>query len=265
MELYEILDTIVSYDSTKPWEVIIYQVVFYCLRNFCVQRVIQSFDNTFTEINWDNVYELSQKYCDPTFKQYLPDIFDPDHFNQINDVELLDIFCKRFVESLDIVIKNDTLENEFIIFLDETLFEYFAKILETSETYIFPRTIDNILNVDTYLLFYNKYKNGRESYNIINEPIEIDKDFYKKKSLSHALILKKNRFLKSLKHSRASLTHTRKVRFNLPVAPSFTSFAPFKPFTSYPSVSEPSVSEPSASEPSVSEPSASEPSEPSAV
>lgn len=232
MELYEILDTIVSYDSTKPWEVIIYQVVFYCLRNFCVQRVIQSFDNTICDVDWDNIYQLCQQYCDPKFKQYLAEIFDPEHFQQIEDVELLEIFCKRFIESLDIVIKNDTLENEFIVFLDETLFEYFAKVLASSETYIFPRTIDDILNEEIYLQFYNKYKDvDPSSYTIINEPIETDTDFYKKKSLSHALKLKKNRFLKSLKHSRASLTHTRKVRFNLP---SFSSLAPLAPLASEP-------------------------------
>jgi hypothetical protein len=125
MELYEILDTIVSYNIQKPWEVIIHQFIFYCLRNFSLKRVLESYEGESPEIDWENIYELCQKYCDPNFKQYLCELFDPEHFNQIEDVELLDIFCKQFIESLDFVIKNDILENEFIEFLDETLFEYF--------------------------------------------------------------------------------------------------------------------------------------------
>lgn len=210
MDLDEILDTIVSYDPTKKWEVLIYQLVFSSLRNFCIKRVIND-----TEVDWDNLYELCQ-HCDPSFKKHLIDLFDPEHFNEIEDVELLEVFCKQFIESLDVIIQNELLENEFIHFLDVTLFEYFAKVLDGTDVYIFPRNIDDTLHEDVFLAFKGSSSSQpslllSEQYELLDE-IDVDTEYFKKKSLSHALSLKKTGFLKTLKHTRVSLTNTRKNR-----------------------------------------------------
>lgn len=217
MELYEILDTIVHYDKEKPWEVIIHQVLFYCLRVFCLKRVIESYEDASPEIDWENIFELCRQHCDPSFQKHLNEIFDPEHFNQIEDVELLDIFCKRFIESLDVVIKNDILDNEFIQFLDVTLFEYFAKTLDGTDVYIFPRNIEDTLQENVLVAFIEKLRKPDNddllnSINIIHTPTELNTEFYKKNTLAHAVKVKRHGILKTLKHNHTSLTQTRKVR-----------------------------------------------------
>jgi hypothetical protein len=81
---------------------------------------------------------------------------------------------------------------------------------------IFPRSIDDTLNETVYLAFREKaieHKETHIAYDVIDEPIELNTDFYNKKSIAHAIIKKKNGILKTLKYGSSSLTQTRKVRF----------------------------------------------------
>jgi hypothetical protein len=217
LELNDILDTIVSYDITKPWEVIIYQFIFYCFRNFCLKRIMASFDisNNITQtigFDWDNLYDLCFGYCDPNFKQYLIDFFEPVHFEQIEDPELLEIFFKNFTISLDVIIEkdNEVEQERFVKFLDETVFEYFKNLLSKSELYIFPENIDDGLNEDIYRAFRAK------ELDFINNPFEFDtienvSEFSNpKKSIGHALRLKKTGFNRTLKAPKISHSKTLK-------------------------------------------------------
>lgn len=212
MELNEILDTIVSYNIAKPWEIMIYQYVFYALRSCSLEHVIEPQDP------WDSLYDLCEIYGDPNFKKYIHDFFDEDHLNQVEDKELLEIFCKKFLISLNEVL-DDTYENDFIIFLDVTIFEYFTNLLDGSEYHIFPKTIEDTLNEEVYVQFRTKeleFKNKEESYEVIDEPIEVDKDYYKKNTMAHALRMKKKGFAKTKRISKTSLTHTRRMRVSKP-------------------------------------------------
>ena len=217
MELKEILDIIVSYDPTKPWEIIIYQYIFSSLRNCCLDRIVKSFDVR-TDItdtigfDWDDLYELCYKYGDPHFKEYINDFFDPEHYSSVEDSELLEIFCKNFIRSLDVVITNGILENDFITFLDETIFTYFATTLKDTDLHIFPKTIDDLLDEEVYKTFRAKeigFINDVD-YEIIYEPVEINTEFYKKRSITHLLHIKKTGLYKSLKRKHVSLTNTRR-------------------------------------------------------
>ena len=218
-QLNDILDTIVSYDVTKPWEVITYQYILYCFRNFILKRIIQSFDlsHNLTEtlgFDWENLYDLCFNYCDPNMKLYLPDIFEPSHFEQIEDPELLEIFFKNFTISLDAIIENESeLEQEkFVKFLDETLFEYFNTLLKGSELYIFPESIDDSINEEVYRTFRAK------ELEFSQKPLEFDTienitEFTTpKKSIGHALRLKRSRFSKTLKSPKISQSKTLKNR-----------------------------------------------------
>lgn len=216
-ELDDILDTIISYDVTKPWEVINYQVFFYSFRNFILKRIMNSFDisNNITEtlgFDWDNLYDLCLNYCDTNFKQYLVDFFEPIHFEQIEDPELVEVFFKNFTISLDTIIeKEDNVEQErFIKFLDETLFNYFNKLLTDSELYIFPKAIDDDMQEDVYREFR---KSELESLykDIEYDNVENVSEFsLPKKSIGHALRLKKSGFSKTLKAPKISHSKTLK-------------------------------------------------------
>jgi len=217
LELDDILDTIVSYDVTKPWEVIIYQFIFYCFRNFCLKRLYTTFDisNNITEtigFDWSDLYDLCFNYCDPAFKQYLVDLFDESHFEQIEDPELLEVFFKNFTISLDAVIeKDDEAEQErFVKFLDETMFEYFNNLLNGSELYIFPENIDDGINEERYRIFRAKeleflYKPLQ--YDTVENVTEFSNP---KKSIGHALRLKKTGFNRTLKNPKVSQSKTLK-------------------------------------------------------
>jgi hypothetical protein len=213
LNLDEILDTIVSYDATKPWEVVIYQFILYCFRNFCLQRILKSFDTAqLPDIDWDTIYELCEKYCDPSFKPHLIDFFTPAHFQQIEDTELIEIFLHEFTTSLDnLLVKEDTiLQESFVKFLDETIFIYFKNLLKDSELYIFPETIDDTMNIDIYMKFRTKefdFISKGMQYEVINDIIEFTKES-SKKSLGHALRLKKFGFSKTLKHKKISQSKT---------------------------------------------------------
>lgn len=218
MDLDEILDTIISYDPTKPWEAIINQFIFYCFRNCCLKRVIDSFDisENITEtlpLEWDTLYDLCEAYCDTSFKQYLEDFFDPDHYSQIEDPELLEIFCKNFIASLDIVLTKNIRENDFIKFLDETLFSYFNDLFHDTELYIFPISIENTLNEEVYKKFREREMDfvQEPQYEVVHEAIELNKEHYKKRSMAHMMQVKRNGFLKTLRYFKPSLHKTRKV------------------------------------------------------
>ena len=219
LELNDILDTIVSYDVTKPWEVIIYQFIFYCFRNFILKRIVNSFDisNNLTEtlgFDWDDLYDLCFTYCDPNMKQYLVDFFEPIHFEQIEDPELLEVFFKNFTISLDVIIEKDNEEKQekFIKFLDETLFVYFKNLLNGSELYIFPENVDDSINEDVYRIFRAK------EIEFIHKEIEVEaieniKEFSNpKKSIAHALRLKKSGLNKTLKAPKTTQSKTLKNR-----------------------------------------------------
>ena len=47
-------------------------------------------------------------------------------------------------------------------------------------------------------------------YEIIYEPVEVNTEFYKKRSITHLLHIKKSGLYKSLKRKRVSLTNTRR-------------------------------------------------------
>jgi len=218
MDLDEILDTIISYDPTKPWEAVIHQFIFYCFRNCCLKRVINSFDisENITEtlpLDWDSLYELCEAYCDKEFKPYLEDFFDPEHYSQIEDPELLEIFFKNFIRSLDTIIINNVYENDFIKFIDITLFNYFSDLFNNTELYIFPLTVDDVLDIEVYKKFREKEMVFVQEmqYDVVHEPIELNKEHYKKRSMAHMMQVKRNGFFKTLRYSKASLYKTRKM------------------------------------------------------
>jgi hypothetical protein len=205
----DILNTMITFDETRPWEIIIYQVVFYCFRNFCLQRITESNE----EVKWTNLLELCEQYCDKNFKEYLVDFFTPSHIEQIKDIESFEVYLKNFTTSLDTIIAKDNIiqQEEFIKFLDETIFNYFKNLLKDSEIYIFPEDIDGILNEEKYKIFKAKEFELKKAleYEIINDTIEFTKT-ESKKSIGYALKVKKLGLIKTIKHKKSCLTKTLK-------------------------------------------------------
>ena len=90
------------------------------------------------------------------------------------------------------------------------LLTYFKNLLKDSELYIFPETIDDTMNIDIYMKFRTKefdFISKGMQYEVINDIIEFTKES-SKKSLGHALRLKKFGFSKTLKHKKISQSKT---------------------------------------------------------
>ena len=164
MDFNDILDTIFTYDETKPWGILIPQVILYCFRNYCVKRIMDSYEinENISEtlgINWTSLYELCSQNCDASFKTYLPDFFEPASYEQFEDGDgdLLEIFFKNFIKSLDTILEtNATKEYEekeelFINFLDNDIFVFFFKNINDKKFYIFPKDTESELNVELFL------------------------------------------------------------------------------------------------------------------
>ena len=201
MDFNDILDTIFTYDETNPWAIIIPQVVFYCFRNYCVSRIMNSYEinENISEklgINWNTLFELCSQNCDASFKPYLPEIFEPDSYEKFEDGELLEIFFKNFIKSFDTVLeKNDTEKEEaFSNFLDKDIFVFFFKNIPNKKYYIFPNDIDGELNIEKYLLL--------KQTDLIN-PLEIEYESIDETQTNYtSQRIKTNSALKALLYKR---------------------------------------------------------------
>jgi len=150
-DLQSILDTIVRFDENNKWNLIIYQVCFYCFRSFIEDRIVSSTQ----VIPWTSLDQLCEQFCDEEWKSCIDEIFNPDSLKDFEDTELLETFFINFTESFDELIKTEDTTNQdnFTEFLDIILFKFFQK---NEEYCIFPTTIDEPLNLEKYTILRNK-------------------------------------------------------------------------------------------------------------
>lgn len=211
MDFKELFETIFTYDEEKPWSILIPQLLFYCFRNYCVKRVVN--DITSNDIEWTNLYELCNMNCDPNFKLYIPDFFEPTVFEHIDDSELIEIFFKNFIISFNQILLNDNpeLEKKFTQFLDKDLFIFFNNIITNKEYLIFPTDVEGELNEKKYLILRETKLNY--SLEIDSEQLQENTNNYEKKeniSLEKALLIKKNLRRKTFRNKNTPLNKTRK-------------------------------------------------------
>jgi hypothetical protein len=210
MDFKELFETVFTYDEEKPWSILIPQLLFYCFRNYCLKKVIN--DISSNTVEWDSLYELCTMNCDENFKLYIPDFFEPNVFEHVEDPELIELFFKNFIISFNIILLNpdDKLEEKFTQFLDKDLFIFFNDIIINKEYLIFPISVEGELDDQKYLhlrstkLNYSLEINTEElDTPISNEKTEIN-------TLHRALIYKKNLQNRTLRKKQVPLSQTRK-------------------------------------------------------
>ena len=150
----EILETILENNEENT---LFIQLCFYCFRSFIENRIVDES----LELDWNNLQELCEKYCDEEWKPYINDFFNPEI--EFEDEELLETFLRNFTESFDILIKSEDteLQDKFTDFLDTQLFEVFRDS-------IFPTNCEDKLNLEKYLdLKQNKQDDKEEPTRLI--------------------------------------------------------------------------------------------------
>jgi hypothetical protein len=198
MDLNEYLEEIAVINPKKPWAIIISQIVFDCIRKYCLDLIQES------ELKvrpWETIYELCENYIEESFKPYLGEIFQLEHYEQFDTEELCIAFLKKFLELLKETLDNkDSNEDTLTNFLDTNIFVYFETVLsEYKDYYIFPKDFEGVLNIQAYeglreKLFEKKYLYSEE----VDEPV-VEKE-EQTKSLTQAL-----------KKKRLGIKETRKI------------------------------------------------------
>jgi hypothetical protein len=140
----EILDTILENNEENT---LFIQLCFYCFRSFIEDRILDES----LELDWNNLQELCEKYCDEEWKPYINDFFNPEI--SFEDEELLETFFRNFIQSFDILVKSEDVESQdkFTEFLDNKLFKLFNDS-------IFPSNCEEKLNLEKYLDLRKKQK-----------------------------------------------------------------------------------------------------------
>ena len=136
MDFDEIMDTIL-----ESKHILLIQLCFYCFRSFIEEQILSNK----IELDWSNLQELCEKYCDEEWKPYIMDFFNPD-VEEYEDEELLETFFRNFAESFNELIQTDdiVMQDKFTDFLDVKLFEVFKDS-------IFPTNCEDTLNLEKYL------------------------------------------------------------------------------------------------------------------
>lgn len=210
MDFKELFETVFTYEEEKPWSILIPQLLFYCFRNYCLKKVVN--DISSNEVEWDSLYELCTMNCDENFKLYIPDFFEPNVFEHVEDPELIELFFKNFIVSFNIILLNpdDELEDKFTKFLDKDLFMFFNDIIINKEYLIFPTDVEGELDDQKYLhLRSTKLNYSLEIHTEeLNNPISNEKP--KINTLHKALVYKKNLQNRTLRKKQPPISQTRK-------------------------------------------------------
>ena len=210
MDFKELFETVFTYEEEKPWSILIPQLLFYCFRNYCLKKVVN--DISSNEVEWDSLYELCTMNCDENFKLYIPDFFEPNVFEHVEDPELIELFFKNFIVSFNIILLNpsDELEEKFTQFLDKDLFTFFNDIIINKEYLIFPTDVEGELDDQKYL----HLRSTKLNYSLEINTEELDTPISNKKpeinTLHKALVYKKNLQNRTLRKKQLPISQTRK-------------------------------------------------------
>jgi len=186
MDLNDILETIIEFDEKKPWSIILAQLIFDSFRKFCIDYIEEPRD-----VKWSTLYELTTAYTDDSFKKYIDEVFQAEHYQEFDTQDLCLEFFKSFTDMLILIIKNDTkIEDRITDFLDFNIYKYFEIILsDNPEYYFFPKNYEEDLNVQIFealRIRLQEHTNSTEvSGEVVKETIE-NVEKIKAKTATHA-------------------------------------------------------------------------------
>jgi hypothetical protein len=210
MNLNEYLETIIEFDTKKPWGIILAQIIFDSFRKFCIDYIQDPTDKSL-----ESLYELVKEYTDESFKQYIDEIFQAEHFEQFDTHDLCLAFFKKFISIMNSIDENN--EDSISDFLDYNIYKFFEIMLSDNTDYwFFPYTYEDDLHLDTYEYLRSTLissKNREIASTVVDTPIE-QVENTPVKSASRAIIKNRHKLTKKHLAFKANLhfSKTRKHR-----------------------------------------------------
>jgi hypothetical protein len=123
-----------------PWPALIPQVLVWCFRRFCIEKIVSSGGNLVDSL-WDDHLELVHMYCPKGLEAASTEWFTPDNIDTVySPLDEYNDYFVEFIRELDSAISNEDYERQDVLsgFLDADICNIFKEWLEDSPFIIFP-------------------------------------------------------------------------------------------------------------------------------
>jgi hypothetical protein len=123
-----------------PWPALIPQVLVWCFRRFCIEKIVSSGGNLVDSL-WDDHLELVHMYCPKGLEAASTEWFTPDNIETLySPLDEYNDYFVEFIHELDSAISNEDYERQDVLsgFLDADICNIFKRWLEDSPFIIFP-------------------------------------------------------------------------------------------------------------------------------
>lgn len=157
-----------------PWAALIPQILLWCFRRFCVQKLIM-FEGTLEESLCEDIMDIVHTYCPKGLEMVSIEWFTPENIEQVaSPLEKYMAFFVRFCKYLDSSIYTNDYENQDILsdFLDVSMGSILSEWLDAKHAcfLIFPTEAENddefkevhFSKLINSLLIYSYAEKGRE-------------------------------------------------------------------------------------------------------
>lgn len=134
--IYELLGP----QPNKPWAALIPQILIWCFRRFCIEKLI-AFDATLYDSIWEDHIELVQRYCPKGLEDVTIDWMTEENIQQVHSpLEEYNRYFTDFIIQLDAVVLSDDYEIQDTLseFLDSKISGIMTNWLKGSPFLIFP-------------------------------------------------------------------------------------------------------------------------------
>jgi hypothetical protein len=136
----ELLKILLGPRPTEPWSALIPQIILWCFRRFCIQKLIES-EGPLSESLWDDHHHLVFMYCPKGLESTSLDWMTPENMSSMHSSpEEYNEFFIKFIRHFDeIIVSEDYAEqDELSEFLDTQICEIIYEWLDGSPFSIFP-------------------------------------------------------------------------------------------------------------------------------
>ena len=123
-----------------PWPALIQQVLVWCFRRFCIEKIVSSGGNLVDSL-WDDHLELVHMYCPKGLEAASTEWFTPENIETLyNPLDEYNDYFVEFIHELDSAISNEDYERQDVLsgFLDADICNIFKEWLGDSPFIIFP-------------------------------------------------------------------------------------------------------------------------------
>ena len=123
-----------------PWPALIPQVLVWCFRRFCIEKIVSSGGNLVDSL-WDDHLELVHMYCPKGLEAASTEWFTPENIETLyNPLDEYNDYFVEFIHELDYAISNEDYERQDVLsgFLDADICNIFKEWLGDSRFIIFP-------------------------------------------------------------------------------------------------------------------------------